>query len=489
MSFNKQLFCIVLLVVFSVCTASAADNQQQTAGYYDSMFHNGKADVAELNQFFTEMPKGGDLHHHYTGSIYAETYLGWVEKKGWWINPCTLRIVTTQENGECASLTVPQLVADNALYRKLLSLWSDMDFRNHFHDQPPPDSNFFDTFGYFGPISDDYMHDGLNIIKQRAIKENVNYIETMLSSVPVSSKDYFSTEQADTLNKELQDAKTPAEIDRLLDQIAATLGNNSDFNKQVNDFVSMVDKVHQGIDNDVFMMRFQTYASRVNDPLQVFTNLYAGFIASDKSPLIVGVNIVAPENNVVALADYTLHMRMFAYLHKLYPNAHRALHAGELTLGLVPPKDLLFHIRQALEIAHAQRIGHGVDLPYEHDSTQLLAELKKTDTAIEINLTSNQFILGVAGREHPYLIYSAYGVPLVISTDDSGVSRNNLSNQYMLLASRYHPSYKAIKKYVYNSIRYSFLSEADKASAKKVLDKKFAAFEHEMAGFSEHMKH
>jgi adenosine deaminase/adenosine deaminase CECR1 len=202
----------------------------------------------------------------------------------------------------------------------------------------------------------------------------------------------------------------------------------------------------------------------------------------------VGVNIVAPENNVVALADYTLHMRMFDYLHKQYPQVNRALHAGELTLGLVEPDELLFHIDQALEIAHAQRIGHGVDLPYEQNSTQLLEALKNSGTAIEINLTSNQFILGVEGKAHPYLIYSSYGVPLVISTDDSGVSRNNLSNEYMLLASRYHPSYEKIKEYVYNSIKYSFLTPQDKSSAQNVLDKKFTEFEKEMAGLGEHLK-
>jgi adenosine deaminase/adenosine deaminase CECR1 len=180
-------------------------------------------------------------------------------------------------------------------------------------------------------------------------------------------------------------------------------------------------------------------------------------------------------------------MQMFGYLHRQYPKVNRALHAGELTLGLVEPKELQFHIRQAVEIAHAQRIGHGVDVPYEQDSLTLLAELRK-NAAIEINLTSNQFILGVAGNEHPYLVYSSYGVPLVISTDDSGVSRNNLANEYMLLASRYHPSYARIKEYVYNSIKYSFLSLDDKTSADKVLDRKFFEFEREMAGFYKNLR-
>lgn len=53
------------------------------------------------------------------------------------------------------------------------------------------------------------------------------------------------------------------------------------------------------------MIRYQTYAVRVLEPLQVFTDLFSGYLAADKSPLIVGVNIVAPENNPVTLKDYT----------------------------------------------------------------------------------------------------------------------------------------------------------------------------------------
>jgi len=250
----------------------------------------------------------------------------------------------------------------------------------------------------------------------------------------------------------------------------------------------MVHRVHKDIDSDNFTMRYQTYGVRLLEPLQVYTDLYSGYLAADKSSLIVGVNIVAAENNHTSLEDYTLHMRMYNYLSRKYPKVNRALHAGELTLGMVRPRDLLFHINQALDIAHAQRIGHGIDLPYETDPIYLLERLKKS-SVIEINLTSNQFILGVEKNEHPYIIYSSYGVPLVISTDDSGVSRNNLSNEYVLLASRYKPTYAQIKAYVDNSITYSFMDKKDKDITKKLVAKKFLEFEHKMAKLSDSFTH
>lgn len=473
--------CASLIAPHADILPNGADNLSITSKFYESMFDGGNPNVAKLNLFFTKMPKGGDLHHHYSGTIYAETYLDWVAKKDWRIDTCTLRIVAAGERtGEgCDLITVQQLLADDTLYRKLLTLWSDKDYQNHSHDQPPPDSNFFNTFGYFGAVSDEYTDVGLNILKERALKENVLYIETMLSRVGVRGADYFDGDTAKTLSQLLRKAQSQEETDTVLDRITSALVGDKRFISSVNEFIAMVENNHCGIDDNDFVMRYQTYAVRVLDPIQVFTDLLAGYLAAEKSPLIVGVNIVAPENNGVALADYTLHMRMYRYLLGKYPHVNRALHAGELALGMVRPKDLTFHIQQARDIAQAQRIGHGIDLPYEQHCLELLKDLKD-NAAVEINLTSNEFILGVEGNEHPYLIYSSYGVPLVIATDDSGVSRNNLANEYVLLASRYHPSYARIKKYVYNSIQYSFLEPADKASLKNLLDKRFVIFEREM---------
>ncbi len=484
--FRKQIFhAIGLSLLMTACsvsekitTTSSQSNDEITADFYQQLIKSDIPNRAMLNLFFTNMPKGGDLHNHYTGTIYAETYLDWVKTKDWRIDSCTL-IILIPEDGDvpaegCAALTVDQVVEDGDLYGKLMGLWSDKDFYNHYHEQIAPDQNFFNTFTYFGKVSDQYMADGLNILKERAVAENVNYIETMLSSVGIVAETFFTDPEA--LNERLKAATTQAEVDVILDEISTSYLANTTFNNEVQAFVDIVHTVHQGIDDEQFTMRFQTYGVRVLDPLQVFTDLFSGYLTADGSALIVGVNIVAPENNQVALDDYTLHMQMYNYLLRKYPTVHRALHAGELNIGMVRPKDLLFHIDQALDIAQAQRIGHGVDIAFEEGSIDLLSKLRQS-AVIEINLTSNEFILGVEGKDHPYMIYSSYGVPMVISTDDSGVSRNNLSNEYMLLATRYRPSYDLIKEYVYNSIRYSFLEDDDKKTQMDLLDIRFKEFE------------
>jgi adenosine deaminase/adenosine deaminase CECR1 len=87
----------------------------------------------------------------------------------------------------------------------------------------------------------------------------------------------------------------------------------------------------------------------------------------------------------------------------------------------------------------------------------------------------------VQGENHPITLYRKYGVPYVISTDDAGVTRHNLANEYVLFASRYKPTYAEIKKASYNGIRYGFLPEADKARLMRQLDARYARFEANIA--------
>jgi len=478
MKFRSVIFIVAIFTIVGCSTLgtrprSGLDNTHKTALLYEEIIEGESPNIAQLTLFFSKMPKGGDLHNHYPGSIYAETYLDWVEDAGYWIEKDTCNISKTKSDN---SISVDQLRSDTKLYRKLLTLWSGKDYQNHYHMQLPPDACFFDTFNYFGPIANRY-NEGLMILKERAIKENVSFIETMLKSVGYSYTDR-------SFDEKVRVAISDKTISLLFDELSSKIDTDDAFKRTVHEFIKTIEDAHKGIDDNQFMMRYQTYALRNSSPSIVFSALYSAFKAVEQSDLLVGVNIVGPENGAVAIADYTLHMRMFAYLKKKFPSVNTALHAGELTLGMVRPKNLTFHISQALHIAEAQRIGHAVDLPYEEDAIDLLQEIKDK-SAVEICLTSNDFILGVKDNDHPYRIYSAYDVPIVICTDDSGVSRNNLTGEYVLLAARYKPSYERVKKYVYNSVKYSFLPKKDKDVLTNSLDVRFEKFEAEMSGYSD----
>jgi adenosine deaminase len=150
-------------------------------------------------------------------------------------------------------------------------------------------------------------------------------------------------------------------------------------------------------------------------------------------------------------------MKMVEYLHSVYPKVHISLHAGELAPGVVPPEGLRFHVRQAVELGHAERIGHGVDILYERDPYELLKEMADKHVMVEINLSSNEGILGVKGNEHPLPEYMKAHVPVALSTDDEGVSRIDLTHEYVRAAADYHLSYSQLKTMARTGMEHDFL--------------------------------
>ena len=458
-------------------------NEAATAHYFAALVAGHDPQLAELTMFFSQMPKGGDLHHHYSGALYAEQYVEFLDKQGFCVNKLSYRIETNKAviDAERAlpaaarsCLSSSELVADDATYRELLQRWSSKDFKNHGAIQPPPDRQFFQTFGFFGPVSNANFNDGLQTLKARAIAENVSYIETMFKMAPLVQDAGFDA-------KAWQQGMDDAAFTALMRSQLAQLDADAAFNRGVSDYVTKIASAAAGIDDDNFTMRYQAYVLRLLAPSQVFSSMVAGFKAASESELIVGVNIVGQESQAVSMRDYTLHMKMFRFLKNQYPKVKVALHAGELALGDVPPEGLKFHIDQAVNLAGADRIGHGIDLAHEANVIGIMKKMREAGVAVEINLTSNDFINGVRGENHPVTLYRKHGVPFVLSTDDAGVTRHDLSNEYMLFASRYKPNYAEVKQLSYNGVRYAFLNDAQKQRLTRQLDQRFARFEADIA--------
>ena len=167
-----------------------------------------------------------------------------------------------------------------------------------------------------------------------------------------------------------------------------------------------------------------------------------------------------PEDGYISMSEYHRQMLMLDYLHSVYPTVHISLHAGELAPGLVPPDGLRFHIREAVDLGHAERIGHGVDVMYENEPQALLKEMAARHIMVEINLTSNDVILGVTAPWHPLPTYRAAGVPIALSTDDEGVSRIDLTHEYTRAAMEFNLSYLDLKNSARTSLEHSFLPGA-----------------------------
>lgn len=447
----------------------------QSAESYLEKIRNNEA---LLTAFFQQMPKGGDLHHHFSGSVYAEPLLERAIAEDFYLNLETMAVSKTKPaNGNWENFSSLKNKGKLDYYQQqIMQTWSVKDYNGSV----PSDDQFFDSFMKFEPTIQGHFAEGMLELKKRAISENVSYIETQLSTIPC---DMNVSDLAD-FNSKLRQAsaqKDEKAVLKLLDELYKAL-QKKDAKKYAEDFnTNFLAKLHKDLkmDDDRFTMRYQNFVLRFMEPVDLFKNLTIAFISSSESKLTAGVNIVSPEHGENSMKDYWLHMVMFKYCHSKFPDVKYTLHAGELTLGLVQPEDLTWHINDAVYIAGANRIGHGVDIAYEANSYDLLKYMAKNNIPIEINLASNEFILKVKENRHPFTLYKEFNVPIVISTDDAGILRSNMTEQYVLLAKRYPDvSYETIKKYVYNSINYSFIQdESVKKQLIKDLDNRFKTFE------------
>jgi adenosine deaminase len=213
-------------------------------------------------------------------------------------------------------------------------------------------------------------------------------------------------------------------------------------------------------------------------PEQVFAQILTGFELASADTRVVGLNLVMPEDWYVPMHDFGLHMKMLNYLHGVYPKVHIALHAGELAMGLVPPDSLSFHIRESIDRGHAERIGHGTAVMNENNAVDLLKKMAAHNIAVEISLSSSDLILGIRGDDHPLPIYLKYGVPVLLATDDEGVSRSDLTHEYLRAVEGFNLSYAQLKNMAGNSLRYSFLPPNDRARVRSRLEDEFTGFEH-----------
>ncbi|SEP35188.1 adenosine deaminase [Flavobacterium sp. CF108] len=462
-------------IITLFCIFIAQIGFSQTAESYLEKIRNNEA---LLTAFFQQMPKGGDLHHHFSGSVYAEPLLERAIAEDFYLNLETMAVSKTKpEKGNWQ--TFSSLKNDGKLdyyEQQVMQTWSVKDYNGSV----PSDDQFFDSFQKFEPTIKGHFAEGMLELKKRAIAENVSYIETQLSTIPCDMN-VLDLADFNTKLRQAANQKDEKAVTKLLDELYKSI-QKKDAKKYADDFNNnFIAKLHKDLkmDDERFTMRYQNFVLRFMEPVDLFKNLIIAFISSSESKLTAGVNIVSPEHGENSMKDYWLHMEMFKYCHSKYPDVKYTLHAGELTLGLVQPEDLTWHINDAIHIAGANRIGHGVDIAYEANSYDLLKYMSKNNIPIEINLVSNEFILKVKENRHPFTLYKEFNVPIVISTDDAGILRSNMTEQYVLLAKRYPVvNYETIKKYVYNSINYSFIQdESVKKQLTKDLDNRFKVFE------------
>lgn len=419
-----------------------------------------REDARALQTFLVEMPLGGDLHHHLSGSVYAETYLAWAYADGdFCITPGALALSTS-----CSGGNLPVPTGRRELYLDIVRAWSMFQF------VPSPSESgadhFFATFSKFGAISGSQHGRMLADVKRRAANENVSYIEPMLTSNSTARSLGESTWASLGGGAMGEEDYAPLHAAFL-----AAPGFSAARARLVDDADNSENIANAELDCNFgepqlgcsVVTRYQAYISRSGSDSGIFGQMVAAYEAAIVESRIVGLNLVGPEDGSAAMANYDRLMAMLGYLNGYYEGLsplRLSLHAGEITAESIPggyALDETQHIRKAVDIAGARRIGHGVDVLHEGSPAELLDQLRDEGVLVEICLASNDIILEVSGVGHPVHDYLAAGVPVSLATDDQGVARSSMAAEFFRAVADQGLDYLELKGMVRSSLEFSFL--------------------------------
>lgn len=450
MNINKSL---LLLLGFSILSPVHANINEH--------FNQIKTDPNALYAFLKVMPKGGELHYHLAGGSYPETMLSIAVKGNYCMDLTNLAV--TKMAPHCDGIKLNDLFNKPELYSKVIRDWSMKDFvagKETGHD------HFFNGFMKYMPIVFDYKPQLIADVIQRAAQQNEQYLELM--DIPDNANSLRFGELIQNIDSNDKKKQLLLENKDFQNNVEQTIFESDTMLN--NAYMELGCKTNPDAPPCKVKVKLIYYMLREQPLDNLFAQALNAFEAASRSKgNLVGVNLVQPEDGIISLRDYHKQMQVFNYLHQQYPQVHIALHAGELAPEAVTPEDLSYHIHDALFTGHAQRIGHGVDIGYEDNAETTIKYMAEHHIPVEINLISNQKILNISGSKHPLNYYLSHKVPVVLSTDDEGVLRTDLTRQYVEAVLGHGLDYPTLKQINRNALTYAFLpgksiwANADKA--------------------------
>jgi len=457
-------------------TTPAATSPRSPEQNAELNLQTAKQNPLQLRHFLLGMPKGGDLHNHLSGAVYAESWIRAAAEDHLCVDVAKLAFVRTaggtdsgSEPPNCGDGKVPAASAykDQHLFDALVDAFSMRGF------VPSPGvtghDHFFDAFAKFGGTDHRHLGEWIDEVATRAAAQNEQYLELMhtpeFSRTAMVATEIGWEEDLGKFRKDLLDRGAKAlqedkeEASKSLDRAEALRREREHCGLKIAEAACQV------------QVRYLCQVLRGLPKHIVFAQTLLCFETAAVDPRFVGINYVMPEDGYTSMNDYALHMKVVAFLHALYPKTHVSLHAGEIAPGFVPYEGLCCHIRLAVEQAQAERIGHGVDIMYEISPHKLMKEMAANHVMVEISLTSNDMILGVSGKDHPFPLYRMFGVPVALSTDDEGVSRIDMTHEYVRAVQTYDLHYADLKKMARTSLEHSFLRGASLWSAPEAFNR------------------
>ena len=489
------ILSILGIFLWSGCSATTtkhilvSSNSTQTNSSINSYLESIKESKPKLIVFLNSFPKGADLHNHASGAAYIEFGLEYAVKNGYYYDINKLKIIASSDdikhsniegcdassaNNICL-IKVSKLISNPKMLAKFLDIAS---MRGWHQNTANGQDHFFTTFEYASIPKRD-KSEYLALIAARNYSQGVRYIELMTSSVPwrlfkhaktLIDKDSFTINDIAKSYAKLSDFLESKEFKQSVMQHMDKREN------RVNQILLNKQNITIKGNTPDIVIRYIPQLYRLKSNFDVFVEAAVNMKASSIDNRIVATNMVQNESALNSRINFDAQMKILNYLWKQLKQPNIALHAGELVLRESPLEPMRDRISKSISLGHASRIGHGVSIPWETNPTKTMALMKNLNIAIEICLSSNDIILGIKGKDHPFPLYKDAGVPITIATDDEGISRSNLTMEYIKAIQNFNLNYEDIKYIAQNGLIYSFLSGDGIYKADRTIKRQFKKY-------------
>lgn len=179
-----------------------------------------------------------------------------------------------------------------------------------------------------------------------------------------------------------------------------------------------------------------------------------------RSSKVVAVDLAGPE--AVHTGDY--YKKLFDEAYKRKVNI--TIHAGEACGS--------DEVMRAINILHAQRIGHGVHLDITKENVD---QIIKNKVAFEFCPSSNLQTTSLSKYEDvPLSDFLRYGINVTINSDNMTVSNTNIVYEFKHLVRHFPLQWFEIKHLLNNSADAAFIPLEQKLELKKKIEAKFDDF-------------
>ncbi|MFN3237434.1 MAG: adenosine deaminase [Pseudomonadales bacterium] len=411
---------------------------------------------AELHQLLFEMPKGGDLHLHNSGSGFPE----------WWYELG----VTGPENGyeyytkvkinNCPPFGKPAFNGPAPYHLLFVTLqkssWEMLSECEQAEFLPLADLNAEQKAGWLNAIKLDKAHEG----RDEFFQTHWQRLGDMVANPHI---------QSEILVRNLQ-AFSAEGLIYTEPQVTAFFYKAPDGSMLTPDQAAAIIKARLEQDDaqdlDITWRFQQAIVRFLPSANQDLIDAYQ-FVA--RTEPWVAVNMVGREDND---KGYPLRfLDTLRELRKTQGHVRLSIHGGEVD-------EPNHHVRDTLLLG-ADRIGHGLNLITDPDTMLLM---RHGPYLVEINLISNLLLEYVSDySQHPFPEYLRTGIPVALSTDDRGMWDSTMTDEFFVAVKAFNLSWEEIKLLSRNSLQYAFVDDATKQALLSKFDKRMVKFEAKMA--------